>query len=373
MTSYRHPLPDLAQHHGAFYAGVPLPPAPGYPLQAQAPAVPAPVQKKQPPAKPRTGAVKKRKAATVAATKKKAPGCHPLHHVYVQELKAIWAAYPRIPTVQSRRDWAAARGLEPVAVHQWFYRRKNADLSLPDYSLPVGSPPDGQHIQVKLENPVAKAEPSEPLLPLDHALSAAPAVASTSRLRKPSGRSQRSAIFVTEDDDPFLFLADKSPLTTSKWLQGLSDFGPFLPDDKPFPSVAATPERSLALLSSALDANPPAPRSIQPVPAGVPPLVRAAPLPQPSPSARSSMTLVDPLTQSTFPPAQFPQMAFPPSHYPQTAFHAPNNVVPPWVLPPPDCVMIPRALYASLAKAARVFAPEIFQQFPLYDFISNMN
>lgn len=35
--------------------------------------------------------------------------------------------------------------------------------------------------------------------------------------------------------------------------------------------------------------------------------------------------------------------------------------------------MIPRALYASLAKAARMFAPEIFQQYPLYDFIGNLN
>lgn len=43
-----------------------------------------------------------------------------------QELLAIWKSDPRVPTVASRRAWAASRGADPKRVHQWFYRRARA-------------------------------------------------------------------------------------------------------------------------------------------------------------------------------------------------------------------------------------------------------
>ena len=43
-----------------------------------------------------------------------------------QELLAIWKSDPRVPTVASRRAWAASRGADPTRVHQWFTRRARA-------------------------------------------------------------------------------------------------------------------------------------------------------------------------------------------------------------------------------------------------------
>ncbi|KAF7365421.1 hypothetical protein MVEN_00414900 [Mycena venus] len=70
---------------------------------------------------------------------------------------------PRIPSVESRRAWAHARGLNPTHVHRWFSRRravaKKLKIKIPDemYELPVGNPP---------VVPVAiKDEPAEPEIP----------------------------------------------------------------------------------------------------------------------------------------------------------------------------------------------------------------
>ncbi|TFK48062.1 hypothetical protein OE88DRAFT_600082 [Heliocybe sulcata] len=45
----------------------------------------------------------------------------------LKELKAIWSADPRVPTVSSRQAWALSRGVEPNRVHTWFSNKKRAD------------------------------------------------------------------------------------------------------------------------------------------------------------------------------------------------------------------------------------------------------
>jgi hypothetical protein len=42
-----------------------------------------------------------------------------------EELWAIWKSDPRVPTVASRRAWAASRGVSYVRVDQWFSARKS--------------------------------------------------------------------------------------------------------------------------------------------------------------------------------------------------------------------------------------------------------
>ncbi|KAJ8593648.1 hypothetical protein M405DRAFT_714352, partial [Rhizopogon salebrosus TDB-379] len=42
----------------------------------------------------------------------------------LQELWAIWKSDPRVPTVDSRRAWAASRNTSLTHVHHWFYIRK---------------------------------------------------------------------------------------------------------------------------------------------------------------------------------------------------------------------------------------------------------
>ena len=41
-----------------------------------------------------------------------------------KQLKRAWAISPRVPTIDSRRAWARARIVSPVAVHSWFNQRK---------------------------------------------------------------------------------------------------------------------------------------------------------------------------------------------------------------------------------------------------------
>ncbi|KAG2130868.1 hypothetical protein DEU56DRAFT_704087, partial [Suillus clintonianus] len=40
------------------------------------------------------------------------------------ELWAIWQSDPRIPTIASRRAWAASRNVSPMRVDHWFNARK---------------------------------------------------------------------------------------------------------------------------------------------------------------------------------------------------------------------------------------------------------
>lgn len=78
-------------------------------------------------------------------TKSKIVYKHLPEHVS-RELSAIWEADRRIPTVESRRRWALARGVGPVRVHNWWYRRrkvaKTLKVSIPpdSYELLVGDP-----------------------------------------------------------------------------------------------------------------------------------------------------------------------------------------------------------------------------------------
>ncbi|KAF8649405.1 hypothetical protein AX16_005846 [Volvariella volvacea WC 439] len=78
---------------------------------------------------------------------------------HYDELRAIWEADKRIPTVKSRRKWCEARNIGTQAVNRWWSRRKQeakkVGITIPDetYELPVGTPP------VIEEKPNIKQEP----------------------------------------------------------------------------------------------------------------------------------------------------------------------------------------------------------------------
>lgn len=67
--------------------------------------------------------------------------------IYLKELGAIWDADKRMPTPESRRAWALARGLDPSKVNNWWYRKKTAakkhgvHLPAESYELPVAPIP----------------------------------------------------------------------------------------------------------------------------------------------------------------------------------------------------------------------------------------
>ncbi|KAH9483352.1 hypothetical protein JR316_0005458 [Psilocybe cubensis] len=89
----------------------------------------------------------------------------PILPVHFDELNKIWPENPRIPSVQSRKAWALARGLNPVNVNNWWYRRrkvaKKSKFSIPrdTYELEVGNPPP-------VPAPIIKEEPK--LVVLDY-------------------------------------------------------------------------------------------------------------------------------------------------------------------------------------------------------------
>ncbi|KAL1698985.1 hypothetical protein EV121DRAFT_217158 [Schizophyllum commune] len=62
------------------------------------------------------------------------------------QLAEIWAADRRLPTPESRKRWALARDVDPVRVHNWWYRRKKVAKGLGvvipegNYELGVGDP-----------------------------------------------------------------------------------------------------------------------------------------------------------------------------------------------------------------------------------------
>ncbi|KAI3619937.1 hypothetical protein WG66_002961, partial [Moniliophthora roreri] len=78
------------------------------------------------------------------------------------ELDAIWEADKRTPTLQSRRNWANARKINPQLVNRWYWKKKSyakrQGVQLPSdtemYELDVGIPPE---IQLE-EPPVVKTE-----------------------------------------------------------------------------------------------------------------------------------------------------------------------------------------------------------------------
>ena len=63
--------------------------------------------------------------------------------IYLKELTAIWDVDKRMPSPESRRAWALARGLQPSKVNNWWYRKKRTakkhGIPLPEeiYELPV--------------------------------------------------------------------------------------------------------------------------------------------------------------------------------------------------------------------------------------------
>lgn len=69
-----------------------------------------------------------------------------LSNVHLNELNAIWASNPEVPSVVSRRAWAEARNIDPAKVHTWFSRRKCNTLAKGgqvfegSYELPVDAP-----------------------------------------------------------------------------------------------------------------------------------------------------------------------------------------------------------------------------------------
>ncbi|TFK17938.1 hypothetical protein FA15DRAFT_710342 [Coprinopsis marcescibilis] len=81
----------------------------------------------------------------------------PLHVLHFEELARAWDKDLRIPTVASRKAWAAARGMNPVNVHSWWYRCRHVvkklriKILLETYDIDVGTPPDIPPLPVKEE------------------------------------------------------------------------------------------------------------------------------------------------------------------------------------------------------------------------------
>lgn len=84
----------------------------------------------------------------------------PLPAANLYELYNIWDSDKRIPTVESRREWAAARNVASQDVHRFFSRQKalakKARQGLPKgtYTLSVGTPP-----VIKQEEEVYRTKP----------------------------------------------------------------------------------------------------------------------------------------------------------------------------------------------------------------------
>lgn len=78
-----------------------------------------------------------------------------LHQLHCRELVEIWKNDKRIPSVDSRRRWAAARNLKPERVHAWFSIKKNklspSERPTETYELDVGTPPELSTVVVKQE------------------------------------------------------------------------------------------------------------------------------------------------------------------------------------------------------------------------------
>jgi len=90
-----------------------------------------------------------------------------MHALHLQELNDVWETDRRIPTVSSRRKWAEARNLNPINVHNWWYRRKKIAkkfrIRIPAgvYELDVGVPPEIPEPEPTLEEVHSSALASE--------------------------------------------------------------------------------------------------------------------------------------------------------------------------------------------------------------------
>ncbi|KAF8904576.1 hypothetical protein CPB85DRAFT_1437760 [Mucidula mucida] len=116
------------------------------------------------------------------AAKKKAAGARiPLANL--EELAAIWSNDARLPTVESRKAWCAARNLDYGHVNRQFWWKKSAKLKANKenvkgprggcYALPVGTPPviaikqeeEEEKEEEDLQEPVKIELPSSPSIP----------------------------------------------------------------------------------------------------------------------------------------------------------------------------------------------------------------
>lgn len=83
--------------------------------------------------------------ATVIQTAYK-PDATALSSEHINELKTIWKLNQRVPSLASRRAWAAARKIYPFLVHRWFASRKSyarqrdQTFSNETYELSVAAP-----------------------------------------------------------------------------------------------------------------------------------------------------------------------------------------------------------------------------------------
>jgi hypothetical protein len=82
------------------------------------------------------------------------------------QLQNAWATSPRVPTVKSRQAWAKARNLPPLAVHNWFNRRKsrakltNQPMTEGTYDLVVGNPGEGFDINEEIRPDTFELSPA---------------------------------------------------------------------------------------------------------------------------------------------------------------------------------------------------------------------
>lgn len=97
--------------------------------------------------------------------------------IYSAELHRVWENDQRIPTVSSRRAWAAARNVNPSAVHAWWQKRKarakKLKIHVPDemYDMEVGIPPKLVVKNEEVQGPLdAQANEEEELDPYDHSV-----------------------------------------------------------------------------------------------------------------------------------------------------------------------------------------------------------
>ncbi|KZV81951.1 hypothetical protein EXIGLDRAFT_844163 [Exidia glandulosa HHB12029] len=325
---------------------------------------------------------------------------HPLHLI---ELREAWNAYKKVPSLRSRHEWANARNLQPILVHHWFGRQKGRNNGLPDYDLPVGTPPDISAVVVK----------PEPAYADDTLPAAADALSNAEPLD--FSRKDFPASF-----DPF---ADIPFAASDAWLKTVTELTEMpLPNDQAFSLasrsdiMAGSTKYPPPLLSSSSDfgkdsASPPAQMhtASAPLPSAHPQQAQAVFQPsdpsqsllrphfqqqqqqqqqqlqhqyqhqsheqQLPPNSTPSFLHQQqlPYQQTPNPPtymqAPVPMQYMPPPSYTAHSLSSMGTAYPypPWLMPPPDCVLIPRQLFASLSKLARQHDPSIFQQWPMFD------
>ena len=151
--------------------------------------------------KPRTNEITCTQTASVSATPK-SKGQTVITGAIQRDLNTIWNTKPGVPTVESRRAWAAARGIPSDKLSSWFCRRRARAKACgsvweDDYHLDVHAPDpveDDLGIQVKRE----ACEQTRPHLtdsgiPITLPCHAIPRIATRGRPRKESTMAPQTA------------------------------------------------------------------------------------------------------------------------------------------------------------------------------------